>query len=95
MAVRLAEFALAIPAKVSMTPHTVPSNPMNGPPATAVESTIIPFSNAIASAAAAGRNQAASQKTNEADFQPAFEAERVKQHCAHSRKCRADSINGG
>ena len=27
-----------------MTPHTVPSNPMNGPPATAVESTIIPFS---------------------------------------------------
>ena len=49
----LAPPALAIPAKVSITPQTVPSNPMNGPPATAVESTIIPFSSAIASAAAA------------------------------------------
>ena len=42
-----------MPAKVAMTPQTVPSKPMNGPPATAVESTIIPFSSAIASAAAA------------------------------------------
>ena len=53
MAVRLAELARAMPAKVSMTPHTVPSSPMNGPPATAVDNTIIPFSNAMASAAAA------------------------------------------
>ena len=50
IAVRLADPALAMPAKVSITPQTVPSNPMNGPPATAVESTIIPFSKAIASA---------------------------------------------
>ena len=42
-----------MPAKVDMTPQTVPSNPMNGPPATAVDSTIMPFSNAIASAPAA------------------------------------------
>ena len=36
-----------------MTPQTVPSKPMNGPPATAVDKTIMPFSNAIACAAAA------------------------------------------
>ena len=42
-----------MPAKVSITPQTVPSKPINGPPATAVDNTIIPFSNAIASAAAA------------------------------------------
>jgi len=42
-----------MPANVSITPQTVPSNPMNGPPATAVESTIIPFSNDIACATAA------------------------------------------
>ncbi len=42
-----------MPAKVDMTPQTVPSNPMNGPPATAVDSTIIPFSNDIASPPAA------------------------------------------
>ena len=42
-----------MPAKVSITPQTVPSNPMNGPPATAVERTIMPFSNDIACAAAA------------------------------------------
>ena len=36
-----------------MTPQTVPNNPMNGPPATAVDNTIIPFSNAIASPPAA------------------------------------------
>ena len=53
IAVRLAEPRLAIPENVSMTPQTVPSNPMNGPPATAVDSTIIPFSSPIASAAAA------------------------------------------
>ena len=54
--VRLAEFALAMPAKVSITPQTVPSNPMNGPPATAVESTIIPFSSESASALAVRSN---------------------------------------
>ena len=48
IAVKLAWFALAMPAKVSMTPQTVPSNPMNGPPATAVDNTIMPFSSAIA-----------------------------------------------
>ena len=32
----LALAALAMPEKVSMTPQTVPSNPMKGPPATAV-----------------------------------------------------------
>ena len=35
--------ALAMPAKVDMTPQTVPSSPMNGPPATAVDNTIMPF----------------------------------------------------
>ena len=49
----IAVAAPAMPAKVSMTPHTVPNNPMNGPPATAVESTIIPFSNDMAWLAAA------------------------------------------
>ena len=42
-----------MPANVLITPHTVPSKPMNGPPATAVESTIMPFSKAIACVAAA------------------------------------------
>ena len=36
-----------------MTPQTVPSRPMNGPPATAVDSTIMPFSSDITCAAAA------------------------------------------
>src|ERR1051325_2451992 len=49
IAVRLAEFARAMPENVSITPHTVPSRPMNGPPATAVERTIMPFSSASAS----------------------------------------------
>ena len=52
MDVRLAEFEAAMPAKVDITPQTVPSSPMNGPPATAVESTIIPFSKAMACAPA-------------------------------------------
>ena len=42
-----------MPEKVSMTPQTVPSKPMNGPPATAVDRMIMPFSRDIASAAAA------------------------------------------
>ena len=53
MAVRVAAWLSAMPAKVDMTPQTVPSSPMNGPPATAVDNTIIPFSNAMASAPAA------------------------------------------
>ena len=36
-----------------MTPQTVPSKPMNGPPATAVERMIIPFSKARPCALAA------------------------------------------
>jgi len=36
-----------------MTPQTVPRRPMKGPPATAVERTIMPFSRDMASAAAA------------------------------------------
>ena len=39
-----------MPAKVDMTPQTVPSKPMNGPPATAVDSTIMPFSKDMACA---------------------------------------------
>ena len=50
---RVAALLSAMPAKVDMTPQTVPSNPMNGPPATAVDSTIMPFSSAIASPLAA------------------------------------------
>ena len=42
-----------MPANVDITPQTVPSSPMNGPPATAVDSTIMPFSSDIACAAAA------------------------------------------
>ena len=53
MVVKLACCATAMLAKVDMTPQTVPSNPMNGPPATAVESTIMPFSSDMASAEAA------------------------------------------
>ena len=53
MAVRLAALARAMPEKVSMTPQTVPSKPMNGPPATAVERMIIPFSKARPCALAA------------------------------------------
>ena len=53
MAVRVAARLSAMPANVDMTPQTVPSNPMNGPPATAVDSTIIPFSKAMASPLAA------------------------------------------
>ena len=48
----LAACLIAMPAKVSITPNTVPSSPMNGPPATAVLSTIMPFSRPIASALA-------------------------------------------
>ena len=44
MAVRLAACAIAMPENVSITPQTVPSKPMNGPPATAVERMIMPFS---------------------------------------------------
>src|SRR5277367_1117460 len=54
--VRLAELFSAMLANVDMTPQTVPSKPMNGPPATAVERTIIPFSKLIASAPAASSN---------------------------------------
>src|SRR5581483_12417010 len=50
MAVRLAACALAMPENVSITPQTVPSRPMNGPPATAVDSTTIQFSRASACA---------------------------------------------
>src|ERR1700722_423397 len=53
MAVSVAALLSAIPANVDITPQTVPSNPMNGPPATAVDNTIMPFSNAMASAPAA------------------------------------------
>src|SRR5580692_5133655 len=52
MAVKLAEWASAMPAKVDMTPQTVPSKPMKGPPATAVDKTIMPFSSVMASALA-------------------------------------------
>ena len=51
--VRLAELFSAILANVDITPQTVPNKPMNGPPATAVDSTIMPFSKPIASAPAA------------------------------------------
>src|SRR5580698_5589249 len=53
IAVSVADLLSAMPANVDITPQTVPSNPMNGPPATAVESTIMPFSRLIASAPAA------------------------------------------
>src|ERR1035438_2761731 len=54
--VRLAELFAAMLANVDMTPQTVPNKPMNGPPATAVDKTIIPFSKPIASAPAASSN---------------------------------------
>src|ERR1039457_2260415 len=53
MAVRVAALLSAMPAQVDITPQTVPRKPMNGPPATAVDSTIMPFSNDIASPPAA------------------------------------------
>src|SRR5580698_8917028 len=53
IAVRVAAWLSAMPANVDITPQTVPSNPMNGPPATAVDNTIMPFSKAIASELAA------------------------------------------
>src|SRR6266545_2074313 len=49
IAVSVAAFALATPENVSMTPQTVPSSPINGPPATAVERMIIPLSNPMPS----------------------------------------------
>ena len=49
MAVRLAACAMATPVKVSITPHTVPSRPMKGPPEMAVASTIMLPSSAITS----------------------------------------------
>ena len=53
MAVSVAALLSAMPAKVDMTPQTVPSSPMNGPPATAVDNTIMLFSNPTASLPAA------------------------------------------
>src|SRR5580698_558799 len=56
MVVSVAAWLAAIPAKVDITPQTVPSSPINGPPATAVDKTIMPFSNAMASLAADSSN---------------------------------------
>src|SRR6476659_2608713 len=64
IAVRLAELARAIPENVSITPQTVPNKPMNGPPATAVDNTIIPFSNTSACWLAA-RSRATRTDSNE------------------------------
>src|SRR5215469_15530285 len=49
IAVSVAAWLSAMPANVDITPQTVPSSPINGPPATAVDNTIMPFSRAIAS----------------------------------------------
>src|SRR5580658_8677961 len=49
MAVSVAAWLAAMPANVDITPQTVPSSPINGPPATAVDNTIMPFSSEIAS----------------------------------------------
>ena len=65
IAFRVADRALAMPEKVSMTPQTVPSKPMNGPPATAVERIIIPFSNDRAWALAT-RSSVTRTESNEA-----------------------------
>src|SRR5215471_12457323 len=65
MAVRLAALALAMPEKVSITPQTVPSKPMKGPPATAVERMIMPFSSERAWALAA-RSRATRTESKEA-----------------------------
>ena len=49
-----------------MTPHTVPSSPMNGPPATAVERMIMPFSSEIAWALTARSNSTRTESNHDA-----------------------------
>src|SRR5437899_9891610 len=65
IAVKLAALVRAMPENVSITPHTVPRRPMNGPPATAVERMIMPFSKERASVLAA-RSKATRTDSKEA-----------------------------
>jgi len=53
IAFNVAAPATPIPEKVSITPHTVPNNPINGPPATAVDKNDHSFSSDSASVDAA------------------------------------------